>query len=365
MTNLSSQNRALVLAEVQKQPYASGLANEELDHALASAVEIFSDFEQKFAPSFCNVLLQSGTLQRPTSFAQELIPGLLCAHRFFGDSLPNGLKEKLKNQEQTHDTLLELMVLGVFQPCHKVQYEPTLADGKVPDLMLSLSTGLRVYIECKSQRLMGSKHDRLFHKTTGRIRRILDLQSSAFVRNAWAEGLRSEVRLSQTPSDADLREFEQTLNTHRPSTGLPPIAFGRTVTLSVVPWDQALDERQPPPSMVTRVATTPTTPSILHHKNAHAAVYPWPGLDIIRRRSQRRLLGSARRKLRAIPATGYGLICIQTVSSKRFAPDIHRLVEQKEFERIPIVWLNPISNGRVICRDDALPLRDQVFGALR
>jgi len=362
MTNLSSQNRALVLAEVQKQPYASGFANEELDQALASAAEIFSDFEQKFAPSFCNVLLQSGALQRPTSFAQELIPGLLCAHRFFGDSLPNGLKGKLKNQEQTHDTLLELMVLGVFQPCHKVQYEPTLADGKVPDLMLSLSTGLRVYIECKSQRLMGSKHDRLFHKTTDRIRRILDLQSSAFVRNAWAEGLRSEVRLSQTPSDADLREFEQTLNTHTPSAGLPPIAFGRTVTLSVVPRDQALDERQPPPSMVTRVATTP---SILHHKNAHAVVYPWPGLDIIRRRSQRRLLGSARRKLRAIPATAYGLICIQTVSSKRFVPDIHRLLPQREFERIPVVWLNPISNGRVICRDDALPLRDQIFDALR
>ena len=362
MTNLSSQNRALVFAEVQKQPYATNLANEEIDQALASAVEIFSGFEQKFVPGFCHVLLRPSSIQRPTGFAEELIPGLVCAHRFFGDSLPEGLKQKLRNPAQTHNTLLELMVLGAFQSPHKVQYEPTFADGKVPDLMLSLSAGPTVYIECKSQSLISSEHDRLFHKAKDRIHRILDLQSSVFVEEAWAEGLRSEVRLSGTPSDVDLKEFEKTLNKHTPSAGLPSIAFGRTITLSVVPRDQALHESQPPPSMGTRVATTP---SILHHKNAHSAVYPWPGLDIIRRRSQRRLLGSARRKLRAIPATAYGLICIQTVSSKRFAPDIHRLVEQKEFERIPIVWLNPISNGRVICRDDALPLRDQVFGALR
>jgi hypothetical protein len=362
MTNLSSQNRALVLAEVQKQPYATDLANEEIDQALASAVEIFSGFEQKFAPGFCNVLLRSGNVQRPTGFAKELIPGLVCAHRFFGDSLPEGLKQKLRNPAQTHNTLLELMVLGAFQPPHKVQYEPTLADGKVPDLMLSLSAGPTVYIECKSQSLISSEHDRLFHKATDRIHRILDLQSSAFVKDAWAEGLRSEVRLSATPSDADLREFEQTLNKHTPSAGLPPFAFGRTITLSVVPRDQAFDESQPPPSKVTRVGRTSNA---LDHKNAHVAVHPWPGLDIIRRRSQRRLLGVARLKLRSIPATAYGLICIQTVGSQRFAPDIHRLVEQKEFERIPIVWLNPISNGRVICRDDALPLRDQVFGALR
>ena len=56
MTNLSSQNRALVFAEVQKQPYATNLANEEIDQAVASAVEIFSGFEQKFAPGFCKVL---------------------------------------------------------------------------------------------------------------------------------------------------------------------------------------------------------------------------------------------------------------------------------------------------------------------
>jgi hypothetical protein len=112
MTALTPQNRSLVLAEVQKQPYATRFAKEEINQALASAVEIFSDFEQVFAPGFCHVLLRSAGGQRPTDFALELIPALVYAHRFFADSFPKGLKEKLRNQPQTHDTLLELWCLG-------------------------------------------------------------------------------------------------------------------------------------------------------------------------------------------------------------------------------------------------------------
>jgi hypothetical protein len=227
--------------------------------------------------------------------------------------------------------------------------------------MLSLSVGQTVYVECKSQSLMDSKHQRLFQRATGRIHQILSRESSAFVEKAWAEGLRCEVRLSQSPLEVDLRKLEQTLNEHKPSARMLPIAFGQSITLSLVLRDEPFDERQPPPSAVILVGTEP---SIIHHRNAHAAVYPWPGLDKIRRKSQRRLLADARRKLRSIPATAYGLICIQTSSSKRFVPDIHAVLRQKEFERIPIVWLNPIGAGRVIWRDDALLLRDQVFGAL-
>ena len=90
----------------------------------------------------------------------------------------------------------------------------------------------------------------------------------------------------------------------------------------------AADFRQHPLSKVR-------TSNTLDHTNAHAAVYPSQGLDIIRRRSQRRLVGAARLKLRSIPATAYGLICIQTVGSKRFAPDIHRLIE-RESSRMPL-----------------------------
>jgi hypothetical protein len=208
---------------------------------------------------------------------------------------------------------------------------------------------------------MDSTHQRLFPKATGRIHQILSRESSPFVEKAWAEGLRSEVRLSQSPSEVDLRKLQQTLDGHKPSAGMLPIAFGKTITLSIVSRDEPFDERQPPPSAVTLVGPEP---SIMHHRNAHAAVYPWPGLDKIRRKSQRRLLADARRKLRSIPATAYGLICIQTVSSKRFIPDIHRLLRQKEFERIPIVWLNPIGLGRVSWRNDAVLPRDEVFGGI-
>jgi hypothetical protein len=361
MTGLTAQNRTLVFAEVQKQPYATRFAKEEIDQALASAVDIFSNMEQAFVPGFCAVLLQSAGGQRPADFARELIPGLVYAHRFFGDSLPKGLKEKLRNQPQTHDTLLELICLGAFQPHHNIQYEPELTDGKVPDLMLSLPGGPDVYVESKCQSLMDSKHQRLFLKATARIHQILSRKSSAFVEKAWGEGLRSEVRLSQSPSEVDLRKLEQTLDGHQPTAGMSPIAFGKSITLSVVFRDELFDERQPPPSAVILVGTEA---SIMHYSNAHAAVYPWPGLDKIRRKSQRRLLADARRKLRSIPASAYGLICIQTSGSKKFVPDIHALLRQKEFERIPIVWLNPVGVGQIVWRDDALPLRDQVFRAL-
>src|SRR5438270_11512018 len=130
MTGLTSQNRSLVFVEVQKQPYATRFTNQEIDQALDSAADIFSDVEQTFVPGFCAVLLRSAGGQRPTDFAQELIPGLLHAHRFFGDSLPRGLKEKLRNQPQTHDTLLELWCLGAFQPHHEVHTSRDWRTGR-------------------------------------------------------------------------------------------------------------------------------------------------------------------------------------------------------------------------------------------
>jgi len=50
--------------------------------------------------------------------------------------------------------------------------------------MLSLAAGQAVYVECKSQSLMGSKHQRLFTKATGGIYQILNLNKSAFIKRA-------------------------------------------------------------------------------------------------------------------------------------------------------------------------------------
>jgi hypothetical protein len=205
-----------------------------------------------------------------------------------------------------------------------------------------------------------SDHQRLFTKATERINRILDFERSAFVKAAWTKGLRIEVNLSRNPSEHDIRALEMTIDHLEASQGRTIATFG-SISLDLIPKDEPYDESKPAPSGVIRVGVTPTR---IHHSNVHSAIYPWSGLDITRRRSQRRLLAAARRKLRNIPDDAWGLICIQTFSSSKFAPDIHRLVSQPAFSRIPIVWLNPIGRGRVIARNDALSLRDELFGDL-
>lgn len=356
-----SQNRSDALAEAQKQPYALRFSTDEIERALASALEIFADFEQTYGRAFNGVIVPQDGIQRPTSFAQELIPALLCAHRFFGDSLPTGLNQKLKNPPQTHDTLFELICLGAFHPHHEIHYEPTLANGGTADLMLSLRDQQQVFVECKCQRIKGSEHDRLFTKAATRIHEILGLERSKVVENAWAGGLRTEVHLVRTPSKKDLDHFAASVESQSLVAVGPSVSFGEAITVLMVSRDEPFDPSQPPPSAVMQVATTPTA---VHHRNVHTAVYPWPGLDIIRRRSQRRLLTSARRRLRHIPPDAHGLICIQAFSSSRFAPDIHALLPQKEFERVPIVWMNPNSTGQLICRGDALLLRDRIFSGM-
>lgn len=361
MSGLTKQNRELVMTEVRKQLYAINFAEEEIDLALASSVSIFSDFEQRFVPGLCGVFLRSKGFQSVANFALELVPGLVYAHRFFGDSLPQGLKQKLTNPPQTHDTLFELICLGAFQRYHVLQYEPKLEDGKVPDLVLSLPDGQSIYVECKSQRIMESKAHRLFDKVCGRIHKILDIKNSTFIKQAWENDLRSEIHLSHTPSNTDLNNLQEMIDSCVPSKGIPPIRFGDSISLLLIPREQPFNKELPTPSSVIQVGTTPTA---IDYTNAHVAVYPWPGLDTIRRRSQRKLLTTARHKFRTLPHSAYGLICIQTFSSKKFVPDIHKLLQQKEFERIPIVWLNPIGAGQVMARNDALELRNQIFGEL-
>jgi len=359
---IQSKNTDLVLAAIQEEPYARSFTLDEINQALTSALRIFSDCEQKFATGFCGVILRpNGSFQRSVSFATELIQPILYAHRFFGDVLPTDLVQKLTNQTQTHDTLFELICLGRFQQYHNITYEPKLVDGKVPDLMLTLTQEQQVYVECKSQSVNVSKHTRLFQDASRQIHDVLSTKQSAFVENAWANGLRIEVRLSRSPASADIRALQETLDKHTPSSNVPSLALGNSISLSLIARDQPFDQTLSSPSAVMTVGTTPIE---VHHKNASVAVYPWRRLDSIRRQSQRRLLKSARRKLASIPRVAYGLICIQTFSSKQFAPDVHNLLKQSEYERIPIVWLNPMGKGRLIFRDDALFLRDAIFGGI-
>jgi hypothetical protein len=115
-------------------------------------------------------------------------------------------------------------------------------------------------------------------------------------------------------------------------------------------------------SGLMRVGTERTKASL---ENTHIVAYSWPGLDKQRRSAQRALLKEARLKLRGIPASSFGMICIETVSAKDFLPDIHELIDQEQFRHIPIVWLNPSvrpgSNSRIVFRDEARQLVDRLF----
>jgi hypothetical protein len=88
-------------------------------------------------------------------------------------------------------------------------------------------------------------------------------------------------------------------------------------------------------------------------------------LDRQRRKLQRALLKDARLQLRNIPAGSFGMICIQTVSAKRFLVDIHELIDQDQFSRIPIVWVNPSlvpgTTSRIVFRDGAGDLMDKLL----
>lgn len=59
------------------------------------------------------------------------------------------------------------------------------------------------------------------------------------------------------------------------------------------------------------------------------------------------------------------MICIQTVSAKMFLADIQELIDQDQFSRIPIVWLNPSlvrgTNSKIVFRDGAGHFVDALF----
>ena len=80
---------------------------------------------------------------------------------------------------------------------------------------------------------------------------------------------------------------------------------------------------------------------------------------------QRALLKDARVQLRNIPQGSIGMICIQTVSAKRFLPDIYKLIDQDPFRRIPIIWINPSlvpgTESKIVFRDGAVDLVERLL----
>ncbi len=350
----------MLLGELAQHPIASRASSRIQQLGLKSSFEIFSDCEMVLTGGFSHLVIRRRKLRSVIHISRELAPALTFAHYHFGDHLPQDLISKLQNKPQTLDTLFELSCLGILQLCHAVSYEPTLASGKVPDLMISSPEVGDVYVECKSGRMIGTEHQRIFGKFTSLC---LDaMEDSNVQRLAWEQGLRTEIRLSATPSPCELgylREFVASATVEHLLRGR---SIGNSINVVAVPKHQSY--LAGPSTKIARIKVG-TASTRIAHENAHIVAYSWPGIDQKRRRSQRSLLARARRKLASIPGRSFGMICLQTFCIKPFTQDVHQAVIRPEFERTPIVWLNPQHESNVTSRDDALQIRDAIFAPLQ
>ena len=114
MSGLTDDERSLVVAAIRGQRYSKRFAATEIGAALDTVTETFAGFEKVFTPSLPHVVIRHGKGQRPAEFARELVPAILYAHRHLGPRLPYGLKAKLTNPTQTHNTIFELLCLGLL-----------------------------------------------------------------------------------------------------------------------------------------------------------------------------------------------------------------------------------------------------------
>jgi hypothetical protein len=117
--------------------------------------------------------------------------------------------------------------------------------------------------------------------------------------------------------------------------------------------------------MFTAQMSVPTQATKLSMENMHLVAYSWPSLDAEVLKVQRALLGEARRKLSGMPADCLGMICLQTMATQKFLPHVYRLIDQKEFKCVPIIWINPSirpgENSKIVFRDEARKIVKMLF----
>ena len=357
MNNVSKAGYRLLYEKAREQQLLNHLDNAQIRQALDTCISIYSDFEVVLNAGFTHIIVRHHKIQTPINIVSELTPALATAHIYFGDSLPEELVFKLTNKTQISDTIFELNCLGTFQRHHEVVYEPNLQNGKIPDLMLKLNGQTGAYIECKSQHILESEYNRIFNKFTSEIFAIM--KESPLPKIAFEKNFRTEVHIKKTPNQKQIAELRKDIkNVSLDDLKCGSLCFGENIILLAVPKQQPYDDES---SMHAADITVRDKPTSLHHKNAHLVIYSWPGLDVKRRRIQRKLLSKARKKLMNIPKGYIGMICLQTYGVKRFMKDLKDLLPQEEFRRIPFVWLNPFHESQLVCRNEYLYLRDKLF----
>lgn len=355
----TEEQREAMCAVLASHRVASRLDPHTLALGMDSCFSVFADFPKVFTGGFADVVLECGKRSTSVHIATQLAPALTVAHKHFGPVLPQSLIAKLRNRTQTLDTLFELTCMGIFKVCHSLSYEPVLADGKVPDLMISLRGLGDVYIECKSHGHTDSNYQRLFNKWTSLC--VDAIANTPLQTLAWEKGLRVEVRISATPTLEDVAQLREHAATATVDQLVRGVTVGKTIQVIAVPRSEACLKG---PSFKTQRVLVGNVSTPINDENSHLVAYSWPGLDVKRRRSQRKLLASARRKLTAIPAGAYGLICLDTLGARQLISDVRLAIVRPEFKRIPCVWVNPLNESELVSRTDSEHIRDAVFGPL-
>lgn len=268
--------------------------------------------------------------------------------------------QKLTNPPQIDSTIFELSCLAIFAALGRVEYEPCLPTGAVPDLRLTTAAGRIVYVECKSQSVNGTEHASRVRRVSQRIHSILDPETTKVAADAWRRGLRLEVRPSCTPSESDLLALEAAAAGYSVDDLVAGARPSPHVALSAVDRTLPIDRSQGHFAALVEVGTTPQP--LFAHEHVRVVVQSWSSLAAPMRRAQRALLADARRKLESMPEGAIGLVCMSTFQTDRFKPDVRLAVERPEFRNVPMVWLNPLAEtGTLICRDDSLEICRELF----
>jgi len=324
-----------------------------LERAYEKAISIFSDWDLTPPGVHSHLGIDLNCHKLVLDIKHEVVPPLAFALKYFGDGFPRSLIQKLRNKPQTTDTLFELVCLGFFAEHHKVIYEPKLPDGKVPDLRVELDGGPFIYVECKSHRYADAPYVEAFMDVSSQI--ICDaFTGQPITTAAEQEHSRMEVYLKARPSSREIEQFRKAI----PALTMDRVRVECPVTPNIAVM--AVPQAQPLRSGASLwngwqiVGTEPTRIAL---PDSRVLAYSWPGLDVQRRKLQRALLRDARIQLRNIPAGSLGMICIQTVSAKRFLPDVHALIDQDQFSQVPIIWLK---SSRVLGTESKIVFRDGV-----
>lgn len=343
--------------QISNHRFLSTVPSGEIENAILSLERHISNQYEFIEEEVFVTICESDKHSYGMNVLDDLLPALIFAHRYFVKGLPNTLIQKIINKRQLADTIFELKCMGMFLGKHKISYEPPLDTGKVPEFKISLDGAVDIYVECKSQNQKDSEHMKKYNRV---VNKIMDkLNKTAFIKNAWGNGYRTEVYPDQYIHDPEIDELVQKLDGFSSSDLSEP---GKNVTDNIliicVPRGQ---EPKFDKGLRMSSITVGTTPTKLSYENAHLIVSGWEGVIIQSSRSKRKLLTEARKKLKGVPKGALGLICIQTYGALKFLPDIQKLVSQIEYASIPIVWLNPFHEGKVICRNEFLDLRNNLF----